>query len=314
MAELTQQMTQQTPDQTTRRIRRPDAAPAMGRIVVGFAGPAALVGLITLVLPLIAVVALAFTDYRLGAKTLSFIGLDNFADLAGDDVFRKSFAHTLMYSAIVVPVSTVAGLGLALLINAQSSWRSFYRTLHFLPVMAATIAIAIVWEFMLHPSFGLVNLLLAKVGIVGPRWLEDPATALLSLAIIGVWQMTGFNMVLFLTGLTGISPQYHEAASIDGAGRAWDRFWLVTWPMLRPITAFVLVISVIRSFQLFETVYVITGGGPQKSTEVLLFTMFSEAFVFFRAGRGAAVAVVFLALVGVLTWLKFRFVNRRGAA
>jgi multiple sugar transport system permease protein len=116
-------------------------------------------------------------------------------------------------------------------------------------------------------------------------------------------------MVLFLTGLTSIPAQYYEAAAVDGAARAWDRFWLVTWPMLRPITGFVVVISVIRSFQLFETVYVITGGGPQKSTEVLLYTMFSEAFEFFRTGRAAAIAVVFLALVGVLTLLKFRVVR-----
>jgi multiple sugar transport system permease protein len=282
-------------------------------VVALCAGPAIALGLVTLILPLMVVIGLAFTDYRLGAPALSFIGVRNFVALAGDPVMRHSLANTLAYTALVVPASTLIGLGLALLIDARTSLRGLYRTIHFLPVMAATIAIAVVWEFMLHPSFGLVNLLLAKAGIAGPRWLEDPSTALLSLAIIGVWQMAGFNMVLFLTGLTAIAAQYYEAAAVDGASRAWDRFWLVTWPMLRPITGFVIVISVIRSFQLFETVYVITGGGPQKSTEVLLFTMFSEAFEFFRTGRAAAIAVVFLLLVGALTLLKFRVGLRRAS-
>ncbi|MBN3845984.1 MULTISPECIES: sugar ABC transporter permease [Burkholderiaceae] len=292
----------------------PTARPSRTPVIVLFAGPAVLLGLATLILPLVAVIVLAFTDYRLGASHVDFIGLQNFASLAHDPVLQRSFANTLLYTALVVPASTVLGLGLALLIDARTSLRSLYRTLHFLPVMAATIAIAVVWEFMLHPSFGLVNLLLARVGIAGPHWLEDPRTALLSLALIGIWQATGFNMVLFLTGLTGIPAQYREAAAVDGAASGWTRFWLVTWPLLRPITGFVVVISTIRSFQLFETVYVITGGGPQKSTEVLLFTMFSEAFEFFRTGRGAAIAVLFLLLVGVLTLVKFRFSSDRSAS
>jgi multiple sugar transport system permease protein len=283
-------------------------------IVALYAGPAIIVGLITLIVPLAVVIGLSFTDYRLGASAFSFVGARNFIDLASDPVMRRSLANTLAYTALVVPASTAIGLGLAMLIDARTSLKGLYRTIHFLPVMAATIAIAVVWEFMLHPSFGLVNLLLAKAGIAGPRWLEDPSTALISLAIIGVWQMAGFNMVLFLTGLTAIPAQYYEAAAVDGAARAWDRFWLVAWPMLRPITGFVVVISVIRSFQLFETVYVITGGGPQKSTEVLLYTMFSEAFEFFRTGRAAAIAVVFLVLVGVLTLLKFGVAAPRAAA
>jgi multiple sugar transport system permease protein len=287
--------------------------PSRARTVALFAGPALLLGAATLILPLLVVIVLAFTDYRLGASTLAFIGWRNFAALMHDPVFRQSFSNTLLYSALVVPASTVIGLALALLIEARPGFKAFYRTVHFLPVMAATIAVAVVWEFMLHPNFGLVNLLLAKVGIAGPRWLADPGTALFSLAIIGVWQAAGFNMVLFLTGLTGIPAHIYEAAAVDGARSGWDRFWLVTWPLLQPITVFVLVVSVIRSFQLFETVYALTRGGPQKSTEVLLFTMFTEAFEFFRTGRGAAIAVIFLGLVVLLTLLKFRFVGRAGS-
>lgn len=276
-----------------------------------FTAPAVVIGLATLILPLAAVIVLAFSDYRLGAPAFRFVGADNFMALKSDPVFLHSLVNTLLYSLFVVPTSIAVGLGIALLIDARSSLRALYRTIHFLPVMAATIAMAVVWEFMLNPSLGVVNQLLAAIGIAGPRWLEDPKTALLSLALIGIWKSIGFNMVLFLTGLTTISPQYREAAAIDGATRAWDRFWLVTWPLLRPVTVFVTVISLLQSFQLFETVYVITGGGPQKSTEVLLFTMFSEAFEFMRTGRGAAIAVVFLILVGAITFAKFCFTPGR---
>ncbi len=276
-----------------------------------FTAPAVAIGLATLFLPLAAVIVLAFTDYRLGAPVFTFVGIGNFMALKDDPVFQRSLVNTLLYSLLVVPASIATGLGIALLIDARPSLRALYRTIHFLPVMAATIAMAVVWEFMLNPSLGVVNQLLAGMGIAGPRWLEDPRTALLSLALIGVWQSAGFNMVLFLTGLTAIPRQYREAAAIDGATCAWDRFWLVTWPLLRPITVFVTVISLLHSFQLFETVYVITGGGPQKSTEVLLFTMFSEAFEFMRTGRGAAIAVVFLMLVGAITLAKFCFTSDR---
>jgi multiple sugar transport system permease protein len=282
-------------------------------VIALFAGPAVLLGVVTLILPLLAVIALSFTSYRLGAHSLAFVGWQNFTSIASDPVVRHSLQNTIVYSALVVPASMITGLAVALLINARTSLSAVYRTIHFLPVMAATIAIAVVWEFMLQPNFGLVNLLLAEIGIRGPHWLDSPETSLLSLAIIGIWQMSGFNMVLFLTGMTSIAPQFYEAAEMDGAATGWDRFWLVTWPLLKPITGFVFVISIIRSFQLFETVYVITSGGPQKSTEVLLFTMFSEAFTFFRTGRAAAIAVVFLVLVGSLTLLKHYFSAQRSS-
>ncbi len=144
-----------------------------------------MIGFVSLIGPLICVAVLALTDYQLGAPGFRFIGYDNFAALSSDPVFLRSLSNTALYSIVVVTGSVLLGLGLALLIEAGPSLRSFYRTVHFLPVMAATIAVAVVWEFMLHPSFGLVNLLLAELGITGPRWLQAPGTALWSLAIIG---------------------------------------------------------------------------------------------------------------------------------
>jgi multiple sugar transport system permease protein len=198
-----------------------------------------------------------------------------------------------------------------LLIEAGTSLRTFYRAVYFLPVMATLIAMAIVWEFMLHPTFGLINLLLKSIGLSGYDWLNDRSVVLFSLCGIGVWQSVGFNMVLFMAGLTAIPADLYEAASVDGVRNAWDRFRTVTWPMLGPVTLFVVVITAIRSFQVFDTVQVLTKGGPNRASEVLLYTMYSEGFEFFRSGYAAAVTIVFLVFVLALSLLKFRVLDKR---
>lgn len=268
------------------------------------AGPALALMLLFLIGPLVAVFLLSFTDYQLGAPALRWIGLQNYTELFTDKVFRKAFANTLVYVGIVVPLSVGLGLGAALLIEAGDRFRAFYRAVYFLPVMATLIAMAIVWEFMLHPNFGLVNLALGKLGIAGRDWLHDQSLVLLTLTGIGIWQNLGFNMVLFMAGLTGIPRELYEAAALDGARSSLDRFRLVTWPMLGPVTLFALVISAIRAFQVFDTVEVLTKGGPNKASEVLLYTMYSEGFSFFRSGYASAVAIVFLVLVLIFSTIK----------
>jgi len=272
--------------------------------------PAVTLMLAMLLGPLAGVIALSFTDYQLGAPHFSWIGLANYHDLFADRVFWIALRNTLTYVVIVVPGAVIAGLAIALLIQSGTSLRSFYRTIYFLPVMATLIAMAVVWEFMLHPQFGLVNGLLRSAGLPAFAWLQDRSTALYALCAIGIWQAVGFNMVLFLAGLVSIPKQLYEAAEIDGASSGWARFRLVTWPMLGPVTTFVVVISGIRSFQVFDTVHVLTKGGPSKSTEVLIHTMYTEGFEFFRSGYAAAITVVFLVFVLALTLVKSRLADR----
>lgn len=281
---------------------------------IALIAPAVILMLLMLLGPLAAVIALSFTDYQLGAPSLAWIGLANYHDMFADKVFWISLTNTLTYVAIVVPGAVGLGLGIALLIQSGSGLRSWYRTIYFLPVMATLIAMAIVWEFMLHPQFGLVNGLLRAAGLQGYSWLQDRDTALYSLCVIGIWQAVGFNMVLFLAGLVSIPKQLYDAAETDGAASAWERFRLVTWPMLRPVTAFVVVISGIRSFQVFDTVHILTKGGPSKSSEVLIYTMYTEGFEFFRTSYGAALTVVFLAFVLLLTLLQSRLARGGGHA
>lgn len=289
------------------RPRRPHEE----RAAWGLVAPAAMLIVLILALPLVVVVALSLTDYQLGAKLWRFVGLANYADLANDPVFWRSVANTALYAVVVVAGSTGLGLAVALMLQGTGRLAPVWRTIFFLPVMASLVAMAIVWEFMLHPTFGLVNAALGLVGVAPANWLQSGATALPALAVIGVWQQFGFAMVLFLAGLSGIPTSLYDAAEMDGAPSAWARFRLVTWPMLAPVTLFVVVISTIRSFQVFDTVHALTKGGPNKATEVLLYTMYAEGFEFFRTGRAAAIAVVFVAAMLVLTLTKVLVVEKR---
>jgi multiple sugar transport system permease protein len=277
---------------------------------LAMAAPAFVLMCLLLLGPLLGVIALSFTDYQLGSPAFSWIGIAHYQEMFADKVFWTSLRNTLTYVAIVVPAAVALGLGVALLIESGTTLRTWYRTIYFLPVMATLIAMSIVWEFMLHPQFGLVNGLLHGIGLEGYSWLQDRRTALYALCVIGIWQALGFNMVLFLAGLVSIPRQLYDAAEIDGAHGAWARFRLVTWPMLGPTTVFVVVITGIRSFQVFDTVHILTKGGPSKSSEVLIHTMYVEGFEFFRSGYGAALTVVFLVFVLLLTLIKSTFTGR----
>ena len=263
------------------------------------------------ILPTMATVVLSFTDWQFGASTLRWIGFGNYVHLAEDRVFWKSLGNTVVYVSVVVPVSVGLALGVALLIESGTSGRAFYRAVYFLPVTATLIAMATVWEIMLHPSVGLVNVVIEQLGFHKQNWVKDKDLALFTLAGIGVWQALGLNMVLLLAGLKSIPRDLYEAAAIDGADGPWTRFITVTLPMLGPAMSFVLIVSAIRSFQVFDTVAVLTEGGPSKATEVLLYTMYQEGFSFFRAGYAAAITAVFLLFVLALTLLKARIAEKR---
>jgi multiple sugar transport system permease protein len=273
--------------------------------------PATLAFVMLLLLPTLAAIGLAFTDYELGAPTLRFIGLDNFAELLADRTFAISLRNTLAYVGFVAPLSIGFGLGLALLIEGGLRGRATFRAVFFLPVVSLLVAMAAAWQYLLHPSIGPLNQALRAIGIAGPSWLASSDTVLIALGAIGVWENAGFNMVLFLAGLTAIPRELYAAAEIDGARSAWSRFWTVTWPLLGPTTVFVVTITMIRSVRVFDTVAVLTQGGPNKASEVLLFTMYTEGFTFFRLGYSAAITLVFLVIVLALMLLQTRLLDRK---
>ncbi|PJG51479.1 ABC transporter permease [Bradyrhizobium forestalis] len=291
----------------------PARAPAVAQTLVawGLAGPAVFFLLVLFLLPVTGVFVIALSDWQFGARSLSFVGFANFREVFVDAGFRASLLNSVVYVLIVVPGSVILGLMIAVLIESGRSLRSFYRAIHFLPFMATLAAMAIAWEALLHPTIGFVNQALAVIGLPTANWLRDENTALPVLAIIGIWQNLGYAMVLFLAGLKSIPQDLYDAADVDGADLWLDRLCIVTLPMLGPVSMFVVIVVAVRAFEPFDAVKVLTQGGPGHASEMLLYTLYRESFEYLRTGFGAAVAVVFLAIVVTLTLVQARIMGNR---
>ncbi len=308
---MTAATAQNLPGHSLARLAAERAAKQEALTAWKLAAPAVVLIVGLVLLPTVAVVVFSMTNFELGYDDFQFIGFDNYVELFGDRTFLISLKNTAIYTAIVTPLSVLIGLGIALLIESETRGRAFFRTVYFLPVASLLVAMATVFQYLLHPTLGPVNALLALVGIPGPNWLGSSQTVLISLAIIGVWQSVGFNMVLFLAGLTAIPRELYAAAEVDGAKSGFERFRLVTWPMLGPTTLFVTTISIINAVKVFETVKFLTEGGPNKSSEVLLWTIYQEGFVYLRVGYASAMTVIFLGVLIVLMFLQYRVLDRR---
>jgi multiple sugar transport system permease protein len=260
--------------------------------------------------PILASFFLSFTDYELGLSA-TFVGAENYEQLAASDTFIQSLKNTLLYVAMYVPLAVVFSFILALLVNGKLRARSFFRTVFFLPVVTSMVAAALIWGWLYHPDIGLLNYVLSLVGFDGARWLEDPATALIALVVVGVWKNAGYNMLIFLAGLSGVSNEVIEAAKLEGAN-AWHRVRHILIPMLTPIIFFVTVITTISAFQIFEQTYILTKGGPSNSTLTLSYYIWQMAFQFFDMGSASAMAYVLFAVLAMLTLLQM-WVRRRAA-
>ena len=292
-----------------RAAARQPASPILAKPL--YLAPAFALLAIFFLLPALATLAISFTDWTLGGKTLAFVGVDNYRALFASEDFRISLANTLKLNLFVIPASFVVALGLALAIHNATRTAALWQTVYFLPVTTTLVAMAFVWQWVLHPEFGVVAFILGRLGAPPVNWLNDPGLVLYTIAFISLWQLTGYYMVLFLAGLLGIPRPLYEAAEIDGARSALDRFLHVTWPMLGPTALFVFIVTVIKSFQIFDVVRVLTKGGPNKASEIILHTLYQEGFVFFRTGRAAAIATLFFLAMLVLTLWQMRVLDRR---
>ena len=264
-----------------------------------FAAPASLLLLAIYIVPMLVLAGFSVTDYQLGALSTRFVGLGNFVKAFQDPVFLRALTNTAIYAAIVIHFGVFLALGVALLVYNRKRSRPFWEVAYFLPVTATLVAMATVWQFLLHPSLGPVNAAIKWMGFEPVAFLSNPVLLIPTMALMGVWQILGFNMVLFLAGLTAISKDLHEAARLDGAKNPVDRFLTVTWPMLGPTTMFVVVTTSISAFKVFETVAVLTKG--RFGSETLLFDLYLEGFEYSNTGYAAALTVIFLAIVLVLS-------------
>ncbi len=276
-----------------------------------FATPALVLILLLLIAPIIVVFVMSLTDYQLGALDWSWVGLGNYAEIFSDRVFLRSLGNTFIYVAIVVPGSVILGLLVAILVHERTKSKAIYQTIFFLPVTTTLIAMSVVWHFLLNPSLGPVTSLSRALGWGEFDVFGDPHLVLVGLAVIGIWQLVGFNMILFLAGLTAIPRDLYDAADIDGADGAWDRFARVTWPMLGPTTLFVVVTTTITAFRVFDTVAVITRGNPQGRSDVLLYTLYKVGFQDFNMGPASAMTIVFLVFVLVVAVGQAFVIDRR---
>lgn len=282
-----------------------------------FIAPAVIFFCLLLVYPIFSGFLLSFQDWNLLAKEASFVGLGNYTKALRDPLFKKSLWNTVYYTLMTIPATVVLSLVVALMINSRLvKWKSLFRILYFIPVVTSMVAISFVWKWMYNPRYGLINLALEAIGLNGQSWLSSPTLALPSIAIMMIWQSLGFYMVLFIAGLQGIPETLYEASTIDGANR-WQTFAYITLPLLNPTIVFILITSVINSFQVFVPVFVMTSsttgepGGPLNSTRVLVYHLYSIAFRNLDMGYGSAIAFILFAILLVITVLQFRVVQHK---
>ncbi|WP_429925325.1 carbohydrate ABC transporter permease (plasmid) [Agrobacterium vitis] len=276
-----------------------------------FAASAFLLLIATVVAPIFVVVLISLTDYRLGRLTLNFVGLGNYVRMINDPFFWAALRNSAIYTAIVVPVSVFGALCVAVLLDGRRRSRRFYEIVYFLPVTSTLTAMSIVWSYLLNGHIGPLASLLDALGLPALDFFADGTLALIGLAIIGIWHLFGFNLILFLAGLTVLSAELKEASALDGMDGFCDRLRYLTWPLLAPTTIVVVVLSCIQSFQVFDTVAVLTNGGPYGATEMLLHKINTDTFTGLKAGYGSALTVVYLLLIGTFSIVHVGLSNRK---
>ncbi|MEV0152003.1 MULTISPECIES: sugar ABC transporter permease [unclassified Nonomuraea] len=272
-----------------------------------FVLPMLVLFLIFKIFPTLGAAGMSLTNWNIGGQW-SFVGADNYARLLDDVNFWTSLRVTLVYAAIYVPLTVVVALGTALLLNQVVFLRGLFRGMLFLPYVTSFVLAGIVWRWI-YEFDGLINGLLAKADLGPVAFLEQPGLVLPALALVSVWKGFGYSMLILLAGLKSIPGSYLEAATVDGAS-AWQRFRRITLPLLKPTLFFVMVIETISAFQTFDTIYVMTGGGPARATYTLIYGIYEHGFRSFDFGYAATWGMVLFAIVLLVSLVQRRFLDR----
>jgi multiple sugar transport system permease protein len=303
---------------------RADAAAAGGRAPLGlrlrphltgwlFALPFLAIFAVFLAIPIVASFVLSFTGFGIANLrdwfSAEWVGFDNYSQLVDDERFRKAARNTAVFVVFGVPLTIALGLLAAVGVNqALGRLVPFFRAGYYLPVVTSIVAIAVIWRYLLHPDYGLVNGALDAIGIDGPNWLGQRSTALPSIIALGVWRSLGFDMVIFLAALQGINPALYEAARVDGAGPV-QIFFRITLPLLKPVILFLTVITSAGYLQLFEEPFVMTGGGPLDSTLSVAMYVYDQGFRFLNLGYASAVSYALFVAIVALAFIQFRLLR-----
>lgn len=274
-----------------------------------FAFPAMIFILIFVFIPAVYVVYLSLLKWNLLSSNPKFVGLSNYIQMFQSTDFRQAFSNTILLTVGMVVLSLPIGLLLAVLVDMGLRGTRIYRTILFAPYVVPLVGSGLVWTLLYNPRYGFLDLALAKLHLPAPDWLGSQGYALLAVLIMSVWQFMGYYMIIFLGGLQNVSRSLEEAAAMDGASYR-QRFFHITIPALAPSIVFAFVICTIQSFQTFDQVYVMTGGGPDGASSTLVYYIFHQGFEMYRIGTSTAASVVLLVLLSLLTWVQVKFSNR----
>ncbi|MCA0305452.1 MAG: sugar ABC transporter permease [Proteobacteria bacterium] len=264
-----------------------------------FIWPALIVCSAVIIFPWLFTVWMSLHDFHIGSP-MTFIGLENYKQLAGNRRFLESIGHTFYFTVLSVALPMVLGTLAALVFHKKFRGRGFYRTLFIMPMMATPVAVSLIWTMMFHPQLGVLNYLLSLVGLPPSQWVYAPGTVIPSLALVEVWLWTPFCMIIVLGGLASLPSEPYEAALIDGANQ-WQMFWNITFPLVAPFLVVALIIRTIDALKAFETIWVICNGGPGTSSETLNVYLYNQAFAYNQVGTASAVVVVFFAIIVALS-------------
>lgn len=278
------------------------------RVVSLFLAPSLIALLAFSIGPMVGTVWVSLQEWNL-IRSAEFIGLENYRELWGDPDFRRALRNTMYYLVGYLPLVTAGGLGLAVLVNRRLRGIALFRAIYFLPVVTSWVVVALLWKWLLNPADGLVNWALGLVGIDGPGWWTSRAWAMPSVILASAWKDLGFVMVILLAGLQGIDETLYEASRIDGAG-PWRQLRSITLPLLTPSLLFVVVISMINGFQVFDQVWVMTDGGPAGSSTVVVEQIVKNTFSYGRAGYASAQSVVLFLVILAVTAIQMRLQRR----
>ena len=260
------------------------------------------------IIPVIWALVMSFMNWKIIGSP-SWAGFSNYIEIFTiDEVFWKVLKNTFVYMVFSVPIGVVLSFLTALLLNQNIAFKRWYRGFFFMPVISSTVLVSVVWKWLLVPDFGMVNYLLSLFGVRGPNWLTDTRYAMPAIIAVNVWKGLGFNMMLFLAGLQGIPDTYYEAFRMDSEN-AIKRTIHVTLPLMAPTTFFVVTMAIINSFQVFDTVMMMTNGGPGRETSVLVHYIYQNGFKYFRMGYASALAYILFFIILIVTMIQFRFNN-----
>ena len=270
-------------------------------VIIGF--------LIFTLIPVCMSLYYSFTEYD-GISKPIFIGLENYSSLMKNEDFLLSLKNTLVFTIWTVPVGAFLSLLCAELLNTDIIGKKIYRSIIFIPNIVSYVAVAMVWQWLYNEDYGLINSLLGSLGLYQPPWLTSTEWAMPSVIIMTIWKNLGFNMIIFLAGLQGISTSYYEAAYIDGASTL-QRFFHITVPLLKNTTLFVIVTSMIGAFQTFDQIYLLTAGGPNRATQVVVYLIYMNAFQYFKQGYASAMSCILFVIIFAATLLQFKLNNQQ---